>query len=144
MLPQRWRFVVYNDCGVQLDFSANSANEKGWAMIRRTIVNPADGKTDCHGDDTSGTKHNATSDLADGAVLALTAMSQDHTDLAGQFHIETDNAGADGLVILGFEVDTGDGNYPSDDTDWDPEKDMQMVAIITLAGADSITTDFML
>jgi len=76
MLPQRWRFVVYNDCGVQLDFSANSANEKGWAIIRRTIVNPADGKTDCHGDDTSGTKHSALSDLADGAVLALTAMSR--------------------------------------------------------------------
>jgi len=142
MLPAgSYRYLVYNKSGVQLDFSGNSANEKAWVEFKRKIIHPSYGIWDPEDDDP--TTHNAATDLADGSVEALTTISsEDQVFADGQFHVETDNASADGNVYLGIECSPDGGTWPSASTDWNPDTDMQQVASITLGGAESITVDF--
>ncbi len=140
MLPRAWRFIVYNTSGVQLDFSGNSANEKASAQFKRKYLSSGQSAADA-GDPTT---HSAATDLADGGTEALTSVTgETNLELDGIFHVETDNASADGDVVLGIESSPDGGTtWPSAATDWDPDTDMAPVAVITLSGAESHSTSF--
>lgn len=140
MLPADYRFIVYNDCTQQLDFSGNSANEKASVTIHPYYLNPSDGKIDRGSEAT----HSAATDLANGITEVMgTESGEELVGMHGVFHVETDNGNADGNVILGIEYSTDGGStWPSAATNWDPDSDMQLVSIITLSGAESHSTNF--
>lgn len=142
MLAAAWRFIVYNKCGEQLDFSGNSANESAEVIFKRKHFDSSNGVSE----DKSGdpTTHSADTDLADGATEALTSVTgETELQMDGVFTVETDNASADGDVILGIERSPDGGTtWPSAATDWDPDTDMAPVAVITLGGAETVSTDF--
>jgi len=143
MLADHWRFIVYNkDTTITLDFSANSANEKASAQFKRGYINPSDGLIDRESNDS--TTHSAGTDLADGKKEVLTAVAtEENTIMHGIFHVETDDSGAAGDVVLGIEHSPDQGTtWPSDAADWDPDTDMTVLKTITLSGAESHSTNF--
>lgn len=141
MLPENYRFILYNDCGQQLDFSGNSANEKASVTIDKRYIDPSDGLINSESADTTGS---ASTDLADGGTeVLLTKTGEERTYLEGYFHVETDNTSADGNVILGIEFQKpGTSTWPSDATNWDPDEDLIPIAVITLGGSESHSQSF--
>ncbi len=140
MLPQDWQFLLYNDTGVSLDFSANSANESATVKYRRHHLDTNIG--DLEHEDSVQTD-SAGADVADGAVVTFGGATGDtEIGLTGTLQVETDNTSAAGRVYLWIEASLDGGTtYPSDDTDFSPDTDLNaggaiFLGSIKLTGAE--------
>lgn len=142
MLPANFRFIIYNSCGQTLDFDGNSANETATVDFlayqrhpTRLHILPGGSKTTL----------TASADIADGGTEALTAQEIDGIEsVYGRFAVTTDNASADGDVILGIEFSVDGGTtWPSASTNWDAGEDMHEVCRLTLGGAHADAVDFL-
>ena len=130
-LPKTWRICVYNDSGVTLDFSTNEANEackvtlEKWYAKSGKIEHIAEVELD------------AATDLADGAVEALTTQSvETNVGFKGVIYAKTDNADATGDIVLFLEWSTDGGTtWPSAASGFDPDEDTLPVCILALGGA---------
>lgn len=136
MLPADYKFVLYNDCGQTI--IANS----GEVTIDQYYINPSDGKVDRVD---SPTTHVLNEDVVNGdiAQLGSAESGEEYTGLHGEFYVTTDNASADGNVILGImSSQDGGSTWPSGAVDFDPDQDLDLVSIISLNGAQSRRTNF--
>lgn len=136
MLAGAWRFIIYNDTNVQLDFSSNGANEAAEVEFERAYLDPATGKA--RRVDGDPTTHSASIDLSAGEVEALSAVTDETAlQLDGTFTVKSDNADCGGKVVLGVETSQDGGStWPSDSPDWDPEEDLERVSAVLLDGAE--------
>lgn len=140
-LAQAYRFIIYNrDTGVQLDFSGNSANESATVKFQGYSVNTSNGQLSY----SSTVTQSASTDLANGSTETL-SNNTGNTDigLSGTFFVETDNASASGNVDLLYEESPDNGTtWPSDASNFDPDTDAQLVATVSLSGAQTVRTNF--
>jgi len=141
MLPNvSLKFWLVNNTGVQLDFSANSANEKATLDIQLwKLGSDATRSTDDPADLT------ASSDVADGAAVELGTYDNStgsYWGLWGNLTLETDNGSADGNVLLMVEHADSDGNFPSAESDTVVEDDLTLITVLNLAGAEVVEVPF--
>lgn len=140
-LPKAWRFVIYNDTGVSLDFSSNSANESASAQFVQANLDTSNGVSSYDG---SSTTHSASTDIGNGSTETLTNVTgEDDLNMHGIFSVTTDNTSASGDVILGIESSPDGGTtWPSDSTNWDPSTDLDVIAVVNLSGAEAVDKNF--
>ena len=139
MLAIKHRFIVYNKTGVTLDFMTNVAEIARLIYIGKKPTN------------TAGINYGpvqtevANSDIAPGGTGKLSTIDNT-TDqwfaLDGVFEVVMDNTSAVGDVVLLRETTTSLSAWPSDVADWDPDTDADVVAVLSLGGAEQKSTNF--
>ena len=142
MLAATHRFIVHNnETSVTLDFSTNAANES--ATVTYKGKKPTSSAGISYGSEQS---QSASTDIINGGTEALTTIDNTTDNwfgIDGVFEVVTDNASADGDVVLLHEISTDGGTtWPSAAADWDPDTDADVVAVLTLGGAETVSTSF--
>lgn len=138
-LPEFFKLVIVNNTGAQIDFSTDGANN--------TFVVTGQGyKFDSNGALEYGSEvtifADPAADLADGAAAEGAEFDNSSDKFIGMLlraSLETDNNSA-GRIDIFWEWSTdgsAGGSYPSDEDDFDPELDLDLIkSLIVAATAD--------
>ena len=134
MLPEDFKFHIYNDTGVTIEFSTDGPNNtftiksRGWKYGTDGAVTYDTSENTWFADPTA--------DLATATGLEAASAVDNGTDLWVGAHciasLVTD-AATDGNLEIYMEASTDGGTtYPSDAADFDTQEDLQLVAVIAL------------
>lgn len=139
MLPQTWSWILWNQCGVSIDYDNGDTATvfyQPWKRDRDTNLITFGSEVSQSINSLWG--HTGTKILGD-----IDNSTNLWAGLHGTFEVVTDDAAADGPLMLLMQMSTDGGTtFPTDAANWDKERDVILVAALEIVGAQTRRVNF--